>query len=110
MKFQTVVRVGIAAAAAASAAHTATAQTAANMNAVNLLSPFTGLGSQPSALTSNLGTAVRINGGATAGQIAQALSDNTITGNFKRREWRKHSGWAGHQPKLGLPGIAQRLV
>ena len=52
-------------------------QTVPNINANNLLQPFSGLDS--TVLTPNLNTTISINNGATAAQRTQAVTDTLIT-------------------------------
>ncbi len=59
-------------------AQTQTVATPLNVNAINLLSPFSTLLGTPT-ISQNLTTAISINNNATSAQRAQALIDNTIT-------------------------------
>lgn len=59
-------------------AQTQTVATPLNINAINLLGPFSTLSGTPT-ITQNLPAAISINNNSTAAQRAQALIDNTIT-------------------------------
>jgi uncharacterized protein with beta-barrel porin domain len=59
-------------------AQTQTIATPLNVNAINLLNPFSTLLGTPT-LSQNLSTAISINNNSTTAQRAQALIDNTIT-------------------------------
>jgi hypothetical protein len=72
------VLIAAAASVGAAQAQTQTIATPPNVNAINLVNPFTTLLGSPT-INQNFTTAISINNNSTAAQRAQSIIDNTIT-------------------------------